>query len=221
MVDGSAVQKPLPQQLRGGRGDLAPPSCCTAGGGRAGGRGPGRARPAAAGDGDLLRRRQLLQPAGEGAPGRRLLPQVRAACRRPQVPRPGLPHPRPRSGLPAALRRPRLPGAPAGPGRLRPPFVSLSAGTGPGQRGIPPLGLCPLRCCPWVPGDGGRVWGPAGKRRFSSLLAAFSRCGNFYTTLNVPRMSVRDACGLGRGAGRIPDLGCFTGRFPFRGQRPF
>uniref|UniRef100_U3J6K7 THAP domain containing 4 n=1 Tax=Anas platyrhynchos platyrhynchos TaxID=8840 RepID=U3J6K7_ANAPP len=76
----------------GRRGDLAPPSCCTAGGGRAGpgrrggggaggggggggGGRPGRARPPA-GDGDLLRRRQLLQPAGEGAPGRRLLPQV-------------------------------------------------------------------------------------------------------------------------------------------------
>lgn len=56
-----------------------------AGPSRAGG-GAG-AGPAAAGDGDLLRRRQLLQPAGQGAARRRLLPQVSAA---PQVPGRGL-----------------------------------------------------------------------------------------------------------------------------------
>lgn len=60
-------------------GDPAPPSCRTAarrGRGRGGGRGgPGRPKAAAAvGDGDLLRRRQLLQPAGQGALRRRLLP---------------------------------------------------------------------------------------------------------------------------------------------------
>lgn len=87
---------------------------------RAGGRGPGRARPAAAaaGDGDLLRRRQLLQPAGEGAPGRRLLPQVRAAARPASAPRlPLLRRCRGRACLTPRLRA----GLSVGWGRLRVP----------------------------------------------------------------------------------------------------
>lgn len=112
------------------------------------GPGPGRARPAAAaaaGDGDLLRRRQLFQPAGEGAPGRRLLPQVRAAARPASAPPPlALCRCRGRASL-IPVPPPPPPGyAPARPpgwGRLRPvpvpfpPALAVLARPSPGTSG--------------------------------------------------------------------------------------
>lgn len=98
-------------------------------------RGEGRSLAAArrpeARDGDLLRGRELLQPAGQGGEARRLLPQVTG----PRPPPPGRP--------PARPGRPRPRPARPGPARHRGETEAARAGPRRAALGAPGLGAGP------------------------------------------------------------------------------